>query len=113
MPNFILTKSSLILCPHGGMVMHVPLSPFAELINGEPPMLLNDQYLVAGCPFMTPSGPGPGPCLRVIWINPSVKKLINGQPVLTNASTGMVHSATGLPQGIVVIASFQTQVMDS
>jgi hypothetical protein len=110
MPNFILTRSSVILCPHGGIVTHIPLSANRELINGELPMLVNDQFFVAGCPFMSPMGPMP--CLHVIWTNASITKLINGVPVLTNASIGMVHAVNSMPQGIVVIASFQTQVTD-
>ena len=110
MPNFILTKSSIILCPHGGMVTHVPMSYSGEFINGELPMLMNDMYFIAGCPFIF--GDSISPCLRVIWITGSVTKLINGIPVLTNASIGICESPAGVPQGPPIIAAFQTIVTD-
>jgi hypothetical protein len=110
MPNFILTRSSVIMCPHGGMVMHVPMSYSGELINGQLPLLLSDLYVVAGCPFFSPAGPSP--CIRANWTNPSVTRLIGGMPVLTTASIGLVQSAAGVAQGAAVIASFQTVETD-
>lgn|SRR5215203_2351098 len=110
MPNFILTRSSVILCPHGGMVMHVPMSFAGELINGELPMLLSDLYFIAVCAFS--SAYGPSPCIRVIWTNASPTKQIAGIPVLTSASIGLVQSPAGVAQGAVTIASHQTIVTD-
>ena len=110
MPNFILTRSSVILCPHGGMIAHVPMSGCTETINGEMPMLFSDTYIAAGCPFMTPYGPAP--CHMVIWTNPSVTKFIQGVPVLTSASLGIINSVTGAANGVVIIASHKTRVTD-
>jgi len=110
MPNFILTRSSVILCPHGGMVTHVPMTFSGELINGELPMLLGDLYFVAGCPFSSPYGPSP--CIRVVWTSGSPTKSINGIPVLTNASMGLIQSPSGVAQGAVIIVSHQTVVTD-
>ena len=110
MPNFILTRSSVITCPHGGMVMHVPMSFTGELIGGQLPLLLSDLYFVAGCPFLLPDAPSP--CIRVIWTNASVTRLIGGIPVLTNASIGIVQSASGVAQGFAIIASYQTVETD-
>jgi hypothetical protein len=110
MPNFILTRSSVILCPHGGMVMHMPYGVSAELINGEPPLMLSDIYTVAGCPQVA-SGPGMA-CMSVQWTSHSVTKLINGIPVLTHTSVGLCQSIGGVIQGTAIIASFQTRVMD-
>jgi hypothetical protein len=111
MPNFILTRASVIMCPHSGMVMHVPMSFGGELIGGQLPLLLSDLYFVAGCPFSSPAGPSP--CSRVIWTNASVTRLIGGIPVLTNASIGLAQSASGVAQGgVVTVASFQTVETD-
>lgn len=110
MPNYILTKSSVIICPHGGMVVHTPTSYSGELINGQLPLLLNDIYTVVGCPFLSPGGASP--CIRVNWINPSPTRMIGGIPVLTIASIGLVQSPSGIDQGVAVIASFQTVETD-
>jgi hypothetical protein len=110
MPNFILTKSSVIVCPHGGMVAHMPMSYPGELINGEVPMLFNDTYVVSGCShFVAGSGSA---CLRVEWTLPSPTKRIGGIPVLINTSVGLCRSASGTVQGPAVVAAFQTAVTD-
>jgi hypothetical protein len=110
MPNFILTRSSVIMCPHGGMVTHVPTSFSGEVVNGELPLLLSDAYFVAGCANFNSFGPSP--CHRVIWTNASTTRLIGGIPVLTNASTGLVQTPNGIVQGSASIASFQTVVTE-
>ncbi len=110
MPNFILTKSSVVLCPHGGMVTHIPTSYTGELINGEILLMMNDIYFVAGCANV--SNGAMNACFRVTWLSGSVTKLINGVPVLTNISIGICQSSAGIPQGPPIIASFQTVVTD-
>ncbi len=108
--GFVLTKGSVILCPHGGMVTHAPASFSGEFINGELPLLLNDIYTVAGCPNI--SGGGASPCMRVIWTTASTSYFIGGVPVLIHTSVGLCLSASGAPQGPAIIASFQTVVTD-
>jgi len=110
MPNFILTKSSVILCPHGAPVTHIPLTNQRATANGELLLFPNDHYLVAGCPFSTSQGASP--CNRVVWTNPSKNFMVQGKPVLTSASIGLVQTASGIPQGAAMIASFQTVVTD-
>jgi len=109
MPNFILTKLSVIICPHGGMVMHISKSAGAKL-NGEAPLLVNDFYTVAGCPFTKPNGASP--CHFVTWNNPSKTVQFGGVPALTNASVGTVQSFGGIPQGLVVVLTHQTVATD-
>ena len=92
------------------MVTHVPAGFAGELINGQLPLMLNDMYFVAGCPFFV--GESPSPCLRVIWTTASVTKLIGGVPVLINTSLGISQSMSGVPQGMAIIASFQTIITD-
>lgn len=108
--GFILTARSMILCPHGGMVMHLPTSFSGELINGEIPMTLNDTYVVVGCANIMPGMPSP--CMRVQWITASVSRFINGVPVLIHTSIGNCLNPSGMMQGIAIIASFQTTVTD-
>ncbi|HVE58046.1 MAG TPA: hypothetical protein VNB22_14540 [Pyrinomonadaceae bacterium] len=110
MPNFILTKSSVILCPHDAPVTHIPLTNLRATVNGELLLFPNDQYLAAGCPFST-SG-GASPCSRVVWTNPSKNFMVQGKPVLTSASIGLIQTAGGTAQGTAMIVSFQTVVTD-
>lgn len=110
MPNFILTKSSVIICSHGAPVTHIPLTNRRATVNGELLLFPNDQYLVAGCPFSTSHGASP--CNRVVWTNHSKNFMVQGKPVLTSASIGTIQTADGIAQGAAIIASFQTVVTD-
>ena len=105
MPNYILTNTSVILCPHGGMVTHIPLSISEFTIEGALPLLLTDQYLVVGCPGIVAGGTYP--CINAIWVNPSMMLFVRGRPALTNVSTGMVRDAMGIVAGPALVTSFQ------
>lgn len=104
---FLLTKSSIVICPHGGRVTHTPMGFSGKLKNGEIPLLLTDSYFVVGCPFA--AGGYASPCQRVNWTEGSKTRLINGVPVLTNQSVGICMSAAGVPQGAAVISLCQTK----
>ncbi|MDQ6785430.1 MAG: hypothetical protein M3033_01235 [Acidobacteriota bacterium] len=110
MAAYILTTSSVILCPHGGVVTHIPRTVSDYVINGALPMLLTDQYLVAGCPFAI--GDNPSPCFNVTWVSPSVYLIIKGVPALLNTSIGLCQSIGGMMQGQAIIASYQIFVME-
>lgn len=107
---FLLTKNSVIVCPHGGTVTHAPTGSSGKLINGEAPMLLNDVYFVVGCPFTASNYASP--CYRVNWVSGSKTRLINGVPVLTNTSIGICENTAGAPQGPAIISSCQTREAD-
>ena len=110
MPNFILTRSSVIMCPHGAHVTHIQLTNQRATVNGELVLFPNDQYLVAGCPSSL--SPGASPCYRVIWTNASKNFMVQGKAVLTSASIGLIQTASGTAQGAAIIASFQTVATD-
>ena len=105
MPNFILTRSSVILCPHGARVTHVPQTNLHATVNGEMLLFPNDQYTVAGCPHSSP-------CFRVVWSNPSKNFMAGGKQVLTSASIGIVQTFPGASQGGASVLSHQTIVTD-
>lgn len=105
MPNFILTRSSVIVCPHGARVTHVPQTNRRATVNGETLLFPNDFYTVAGCPH-------PSPCHRVVWANPSKNFAAGGKPVLTSGSIGMIQTFSGAAQGEANILSHQTVVTD-
>ena len=110
MPNYILTRSSVIICPHGARVTHVPLTSQRSTVNGELVLFPNDQYVIAGCPFAT-SG-GASPCHRVVWTNVSKNFMMNGKAVLTSASLGTVLTFAGSAQGAATVLSHQTIATD-
>lgn len=109
MANFILNSQTVLMCPHGGSIQHVPTTFTTYRVNGYPPLRLADSYLVTGCPFMLPMGgaPSPSPCQTVLWTAPSPYLFVKGSPVLTNASIGICTSAIGIPGGPVVIGAHQ------
>lgn len=103
MAGFLLTRSSVIICPHGGIVSHIPTTTSEYRINGQMLLLMTDQYVVVGCPmFQT------GPCLTVSWTTASVMMLVRGVPALTTDSIGLCMSASGAPSGPAVVVSHQT-----
>ncbi|BCZ84363.1 hypothetical protein PTKU64_80380 [Paraburkholderia terrae] len=97
---------AMAMCPHGGQIAVLPGSP-RVLVSGMPVATVADQHLVAGCAFTIPP---PQPCLQVMWLTPATRVLVNGSPPITQASTGLAISATGVPQGPPMIVSTQTRV---
>jgi uncharacterized Zn-binding protein involved in type VI secretion len=68
------------------------------LLGGQPAATLGDTFLIAGCPFTVP-GPKPQPCVKVQWLVPATRVMINGQPAILQTSTGLCLSAEQIPQG--------------
>lgn len=101
---FLLNSQAVLLCPHGGTVQHIPTTNTAYRINGYPPLLLTDTYLVLACPHMAAMAV-PMKCDRVQWVNGSNMMMVNGVPVLTNTSTGLCMSPYGVHNGPVVVAT--------
>ncbi len=83
-------------------------------VDGELPMLVNDIYTIAGCPFAVPFKMSlmPCPCFEVRWMMPSNKLFVKGNPVLTNFSSGFCHGGGGFPQGSAILTSFQMRVQE-
>ena len=96
------------MCPHGIPVTIVS-SNTRVLVSGTPVATMADQYLIAGCPFQLP-GPKPSPCLKVQWLTPATRVLINGQPAILNTSPGLCLSPEQAPQGPPVVTTTQVRV---
>ena len=107
MPGTLLHVGATVLCPHAAPVSVVS-SNARVLVSGMPVATLADQFLVAGCPF-TPSSPSP--CLRVQWLTPALRVLVNGQPPILNTSTGLSLNPAQAPQGPPVVAGTQPRVV--
>lgn len=107
MPGFLLHVGASALCPHGGQVSVIP-SNTRVLVTGQPVATLADTYLVAGCAFNV-SGK-PQPCVKVQWVAPATRVLINGQPAILHTSPGLCQSPEQIPQGSPIVAATQTRV---
>jgi hypothetical protein len=97
------------MCPHGGIVTHVPGTFTNYRIAGRAPMLFRDTYLVTGCPLYAGDS---SPCTSIQWATASSMLIIRGSPALTQASIGLCRSIAGIPQGPVIIASCQLLVQE-
>lgn len=109
MPGTLLHVGATAFCPHAAPVSVIS-SNVRVLVGGMPVATLADQFLVAGCPF----NPGsPSPCLRVQWLTPALRVLVNGQPPILNTSVGLSLNPAQAPQGPPVVAGTQPRVVAS
>jgi len=95
--SFLAHVGMTLMCPHGIPGQVVPGSP-RVLVNGMPAASLADQFLIAGCPFTLPGGK-PQPCVKVQWLVPAARVLINGNPAILQSSVGLCLSADQIPNG--------------
>ncbi|QSJ19380.1 hypothetical protein JYQ62_12040 [Nostoc sp. UHCC 0702] len=109
MPGFLLHVGASAICPHGGQVSVIP-SNTRVLVSGQPVATLADTYLVAGCAFTVPPSK-PQPCVKVQWLVPATRVLINGQPAILQTSPGLCQSPEQIPQGPPIVAATQTRVI--
>jgi hypothetical protein len=107
MPGFLFHLGAPAICPHGGQITVVP-SNTRVLVSGQPVATLADLCTVAGCAFAV--GTKPQPCVKVQWLVPATRVLVNGQPALLQTSTGICQSAEQIPQGPPTILSTQPRV---
>ena len=108
MAGFSHTIRSIMTCPHGGLIVAVPSSTRVSADSGLM-TTASCTHIVSGCPFTLP-GPVPSPCIQVVWCTTDTRVMVNGAPTLSQSSTGICISATGAPQGSVVVSSDQNHV---
>lgn len=108
MPGFLFHVGASAICPHGGQVSTVSTNA-RVLVSGQPVATLGDTYPVVGCAFTVP-GPKPQPCVKVQWLVPAARVLVNGQPAILQTSTGICQSAEQIPQGSPTVIATQTRV---
>lgn len=108
MPGSLFHAGASAICPHGGQVSVIP-SNTRVLVGGQPVATLGDSFLVAGCAFTV--GPKPQPCLKVQWLVPATRVLVNGQPAILQTSVGLCQSAEQIPQGPPTVIATQPRVM--
>ena len=109
MAGILLNHISVIMCPHGGIVVHTPTTSTSYRIDGQFPMLLGDIYTVAGCPA---GGQYGGGCMMVTWVTGSTNLIIKGQPALINSSVGICMSASGLASGPAIVSAVNSRTFE-
>ncbi len=111
MPGFLVHVGASANCPHMGQVTFTTTNA-RVLVSGQPLITVTDMFTVAGCPFQIPFGAGtkPQPCVTGKWLAPSTRILVNGQPAILQASTGLCQSVEQIPQGPPTVVVTQTRV---
>ncbi|HEV2851604.1 MAG TPA: hypothetical protein VHC97_02255 [Thermoanaerobaculia bacterium] len=107
MPAPVLQLGCTLQCPHGGTVTAVTADAKVRT-GGAFALLVNDTFVVAGCPFMV--GTKPQPCVTLQWTGEARSFKVDGTPVLLQTSFGLCKSAEGLVQGVALVSGVQTQV---
>lgn len=100
-----LTKSSTLMCPHGGSVMPIPAN--AKVTLDDSIVLATDTFPIGGCAFAPVV---PHPCVQVQWMVTALRATADGAAPLTTESIGMCVAADGAIQGPVMIQVTQAQV---
>jgi len=110
MPGQVLNVGATIQCPHAGSVSIVS-SNTRVMLGGQPAATIEDNFPIAGCPFTV--GPKPQPCIKVQWIVPALRVLVNKKAVILQNSTGLCLSAEQAPQGPPNVLATQLRVKAS
>jgi hypothetical protein len=108
MPGFLFHVGAAAMCPHAGQVTTIS-SNTRVLVSGQPVGTLADTYLIAGCAFNLAGAPHP--CLKVQWLVPATRVLINGQPAILQTSPGLCQSGDLTPQGPPTVITTQVRVI--
>jgi hypothetical protein len=103
----LLNTSSMMMCPHGGTVQVISANTKVKAARS---YLLRstDTFTIVGCPFVL--GIPPHPCVRVQWVQTSLKSKAVSDATLTASSVGLCVAADQAVQGTVLIQTTQSQV---
>ncbi len=95
MAGLALTQSAAVMCLHGGQAQ--PTAPLPRVqLSGAPAIGQATTYVIAGCPFVLPSG-NPLPCVTAAWVVASLRVMSGGIPLVLQDSTAVcVPNGTGL-----------------
>jgi len=95
-----------VLCAHGGTATPTTPNP-RVLVGGQPTVVMNVPWVIAGCPFNV-SG-SPVPCVTGQWVLAAIRVLSNGQPLVL-----MDSQAVCAPNGTSLLPmAAQTRVIGS
>ena len=99
----ILTTTSTVMCPHGGMAQLFTTNTDA-LVDGAPVLLQTDVHPIVGCPF-TPVAYSP--CVLIRWITAATQTSLRNVPVLLQTSVGLCLNGAQVPQGMAIVVQVQ------
>ncbi|TLF52872.1 hypothetical protein FEI13_03995 [Halomonas urmiana] len=106
MPGPLLHLGASVLCAHGGTAIPTVPNP-RVLVSGQPTVLMNGPYAIAGCPFN--AGGSPVPCVTAQWVVAALRVTSGGQPLVL-----MDSQALCVPNGTPLLpVSAQTRVIGS
>lgn len=97
------------MCPHGGSVTTVSGNT-RVLAGGQPVATTADQFMVAGCAFTVPPSK-PQPCVKVQWLVPATRVMVNGSPAILSTSSGLCQSAEQIPGGPPSVVNTQMKAL--
>ncbi len=98
MPGYLLHSGATVLCMHAGQAQPVVFNPRVK-VSSQPVVTQTSSYMIAGCPFVPPSGNGP--CVTAQWITAATRVKAGGMPVLLQDSQA-VCAPTGTGLNIIV-----------
>ncbi len=107
MAGFLLHAGASLICAHAAPVT-VSTTSARVLVGGQPVATASDVFAVTGCPFNV-SG-SPQPCVKINWLVPAGRVLIDGKPAVLQSSTGVCVAATQAVQGMPQVVATQTRV---
>ena len=103
----LLNSSSVMMCPHGGMVNAVPANTRVQAAGG-PILRATDTFIIAGC-VLNVAG-APHPCVQVQWVVPDARSRVMNDFTLNEQSVGLCVAADQAVQGVVMINFTQPRV---
>lgn len=103
----ILTTTSTVMCPHGGMAQLITSNTEAK-IDGAFALLLTDVHPIVGCPFAPVA---PSPCISIRWLTGAVQTKVHEVPVLLMTSVGLCLNALQAPQGTALVVQAQQRAL--
>lgn len=103
----LLNMSSIMMCPHGGMVNPITTNTRAKAM-GDFILRSSDTFVIAGCPFVI--GIVPHPCVQVQWVMTDMRGKVMSDFTLSEQSVGLCVAADQAPQGTVLINFTQPRV---
>ncbi len=103
----LLNTSSVMMCPHGGMVSVVSSNTRVQA-GGAPVLRASDTFIIAGCALSAATPPQP--CVTVNWVQPDARSQVMGDFTLSEESVGLCTAANQAVQGTVLILFTQPQV---
>ncbi|HEV7786182.1 MAG TPA: hypothetical protein VGQ28_12640 [Thermoanaerobaculia bacterium] len=107
MPGFLFHVGASAICPHGGQISTTS-SNTRVFVSNQAVATSADTSLVAGCAFAV--GTKPQPCIKVLWLAPAARVMVNHQPAILQTSQALCQSAEQIPQGPPTVIAGQMRV---